>query len=206
VAQAVATMTNRRTLLVLLIVFGALVAVLVIQSRPLASIITQTPTPCLGENCPTATPLASTRIFPDWTISDVKAVRLQNPRTKETLTFTRSADGQWTAAESAGVLNQEVADGMVQAAISFDYTRILEGVAEDQWADYGLTVNFATLFIQIILTNDETHYVIIGGVVPTGESFYGLVDDNPEIYVLAREGGAIDFILHYFVEAQNTSQ
>lgn len=199
-------MNNRRTLLVLLIVFGALVVILVIQSRTPASIITQTPTPCLGENCSTAMPLASTKIFPDWNINDVKAVRLQNPRTNDTLTFTRSADGQWVAAESEGVLNQDIADGMVQAAIGFGYTRVLEGIAEEQWEDYGLTVNFATLFIQIILTNDETHYVIIGGVVPTGESFYGLVDDDPEIYVLAREGGAIDFILYYFIEAQNTSQ
>jgi hypothetical protein len=172
---------NRRTLLILGIIFLVLLAVTFAQNY-VANQITPTP------------PIVLLRIFPEMAVLDIQAIQLRNYDSSLSFTISRAPDGTWTAPDSQGTLNVEAASNIARSVVLLPYQRTVPEV--ENLADYGFE-NRGILLIQVLLANGEQHVVAIGGLTPTGTSYYTLVDDRPEVYLVER--GAIDFLTNYLL-------
>lgn len=185
-------MTGRRLLLVFGVVFVLLGVAAIMQGNQPTALTEATTTP-------TAAP-APERLFPDWQAEDIAALRLENPDTGHTFTLTRDAQEQWIAAESRIPLNQEVVKALLEAVTQLSYRFTLAGVPQERMAEYGLTRQDATLFIQVVLADQETHFIVIGALTTDATGLYSLVDEREAVYVIERAGGAADALLYYFNE------
>ncbi len=180
-AQALTEMKNNRLLIVLLMVFVALAALLAIDDARQTAAVT-TPTP--GVN--------AVYVFPDLTLDQIQAIRLRSPETGETFLLNRDADGSWTAPESTGTLDLTEANNIARTMILLPYGETLPLNPGDDKSIYGFTPE-GVLSIEIALTDGLSHVVAVGFRTPTSVSYYALVDDRPELYLLERP--AVDFLI-----------
>lgn len=174
-------MNDRRTLLLLVGLFVSLAVITLVVQR-LPQRLEQ----------PDVTPFFQS-VYPDLFLQDVQAVNLQNPLSGETFTINRAADGTWTAPGREGTLDQAVAQAIARTIVLLPYTQTLPEPTADQLDDYGLVANSGTLIIGAILTDGTPLGVAVGGLTPTGTSYFALVDDRPEVYILER--AAVDFLI-----------
>lgn len=169
-----------RLIALLALVFAGLAGLVLLQNRQLAT------------QPPAATPVAFARVYPQISsVSDVQAVRLQDPATEATFVLNRTEDGGWAAPGTDGELNEAGAEGIAATVALLPFQRRIEQ-AEDL-ATYGLSADGGTLFIQILLADGTGHAVAVGDLTAAGTAYYALVDDRPEVYLLER--GAVDFLL-----------
>jgi hypothetical protein len=174
-------MKNNRTLLILLAVFIALAIVLAYQmSRPMLPATAPTPG------------VSGARVFPDLTLQGIQGIRLRSPETGATFALSRGADGAWTAPGSVGMLDPRGADGIARTMVLLPYNATLTPPPDIDMATYGFTPE-GVLSIEILLTDGGAHAVAVGYRTPTEDTYYALVDDRPDVYLLER--AAVDFLI-----------
>lgn len=174
-------MTNRRGLIILAMVFVALAALLAIQNNQHPVGVTPTPT-FITQNT----------VFNDFTVDSIQAVRLRSPETGKTFIISRTADNSWAAPESTGQLNLKEAAIIAATMVQLPYQRTLPLPAKTDLSTYGFTPE-GILSVEILLTNGHTHVVAVGYRTVSAESYYALVDDRSEMYLLQRP--AIDYLI-----------
>lgn len=167
---------ERRQLLILLLVFAVLlIAGLVITTQQANQ--PQPEYPFL-------------RVFPEVNESDIVAVRLRDPNTEQAFTMTRAEDGIWVTPEGVPLNENGILIARTLALLPYD--RILTILPNADITEYGFAPN-GTLRVEIILTDGAVHGVAIGGLASTNLTYYALVDDQPEIYIILRP--AVEYLI-----------
>lgn len=184
-------MNNRRLIPVLLAVFIILAIAAFLQSRD-ANNVPITPTPDATEDPFTSGTLL--RVFPDLTVLDIQAVRIDNPTADVSLMLVRDANGQWTAPEIDGTLDAGSASDIARTIILLPYGRSINIVPATNLNDYGLAPDPQYL-ISVVLQNGAGHIVAVGKIADAAPVYYAVVDERDEIFEIER--GAIDFLTNF---------
>lgn len=177
-------MTNRRMVIVLLVVFALLVVATMLQNR---------------ESTPEATPVPTasfTRLFPDMTVLDIQAIRLMNPNTGVTFDISRDEDGTWVPLDGDGVLDQSAARSVAESIVLMPYDRSVPLTDETNLQDFGFDPK-GVLFVVVLLADGEQHAMAVGGLTPSTEEHYVVADEREEIFLVPR--GPIDLLIKTFV-------
>jgi len=185
-------MKNRGGLIILAVIFFGLMIFTAVQvNRPR----TITP-PNAALDVPDVSQLAggANRIYTNWGVEDIQAVQLYSPLNETTLTFNRTDDG-WELPDINREPDQTVIDSLAETIAILPYTYQIQGIEPAQYPEFGLTQAGTLLFIRIIRTDDTLHMLAVGGLTPTDDGHYTLVDDRQEIYVVDRS--AVAFLLYY---------
>lgn len=175
----------------LLALFVLLAALTLLQDSPAAS-----PQPT-ATAVPAVTPLPTgmlLRVFPDLTVLDIQAIRLQNLQNELSFTIARGADGVWTAPGQTGALDTSAASAIARTFVLLPYARSINITPRTNFSAYGLT-DTPRLMFQLILTDGTGHAVAIGNLTPDGAAYFALVDERDEIYLIER--GPVDFLNGY---------
>lgn len=172
---------SRRTLLILGIIFAGLLGLSLLQNY-------------LASRSQPQQEIVLERIFPEMTVLDIQAIRLQTPDGSREFTLNREVDGTWTAPGQEGALNAEAATAIARTIVLLPYQRTVPEV--DNLSLYGFNP-YGTLLIQVLLADGAQHGVAVGGLTPTGSSYYTLVDERLEVYLVER--GPVDFLMNYLL-------
>ncbi len=185
-----------RTLFILIIAFVVLAALALSQRNPFATSTTEaTDDPAVAPTTNASQMLSGYQLIGQrWgvTVDDLAAVRLRDPETTQTFAITRDSSGNWSMPDSGGTLDTAVAENIAKTVVLLPYERTLAVEDDTELSDFGFIPD-GIFSIEILLRNNLTHAVVIGGFTPTQESYYGLVDGKEEIYIFERR--AIDFLL-----------
>ncbi len=184
-------MMQRRSLLLLVAVFGILVVAVALQSNsPQAQ---QQPLQMLPTPSPEATVPSGTllRIFPDLTVLDIQAIRLEDPLSGDQITLQRDSNGEWSAPDLDGELDTDAATAIARTIVLLPYERSINILSDTNMDDYGFGTQ-GQFLIQFVLTNQEGHGIIIGSEAESEPTYYALVDNRDEIFRIER--GPIDFL------------
>ncbi len=130
-------------------------------------------------------------VFSDFTAVDIQAVRLQDPNSERALLLNRAPFGAWTTPEIIGTFDPQVGENIARTLEILPYSRTVEIGENATMADFGFAPN-GLLLVQILLMNGDSHVIAVGGLTPTQDSYYALIDERPEVYVLQR--AAVDFL------------
>lgn len=172
-------MTSRRGLIALVLIFGGLTLVLLLQGEG-------------NSRQPAPTSISDfARIFPELTVLDLAAIRVEDPINGDVFTIARDAGGTWIVPGSAAPLYPDAGTGIARITALLPYQRTLPIPEDGNLRQFGFRSqgNFS---IQIILANGIQHFVLIGDALQTGPYFYALVDERSEIYIVQR--APIDFL------------
>lgn len=192
-------MNNRRTMLLLATIFAVLVVVVWWQGHEQNSIpldnndstadpgVSQTPDP-------TEPSTTFTRLYTEMAVLDIQAIRLEDPNTGEKFTISRSQDGNWTAPDSRGELDLEAASNIARTVALMLYERSIPTTEETDLSQYGFGSK-GRLLIQTVMNNGESHAIAIGAFTPSGNTYYAVVNDKNDVYLLER--GQVDFLINY---------
>ncbi|MCL4250253.1 MAG: hypothetical protein KJ065_19040 [Anaerolineae bacterium] len=172
---------GRRTLLLLAAIFGVLLVATLLRDRSSDQV-----------EAPTLNDLPFERVFPALADGDIQAIRLQDLADNSFLTLVRDETGQWTAPDLPGVLDQEIAALIVRTVVILPVQGIFSLAGNPDLADYGFNPD-GNLLIQIVLANGTQHGIVVGGISPSGNGVYALVDSQPSMYLLER--AAIAFLV-----------
>jgi hypothetical protein len=171
---------NRRTIFILGGIFAALLIVTLVQSN----LNNQS----VGED------VDLLRIFPEMAVLDIQAVQLRTPDGLHSFLISRADDGTWTAPNLVGTLNTDAATTIAQTVVLLSYQRTIaepENLTEIGFNPYGI------FFIQVLMLNGEEHGIAIGGLTPTQDTYYALVNERPDVYLVRRE--QIDYLMNYLL-------
>lgn len=187
---------NRRTLFILLIAFAALVVIALFQTRPSSAPSSEaTLDPSIEPTTNAAQFLSAYSLLGKtlgMTIEDISAIRLRDPQSKKTFAISRDNDGNWTAPDQPGKLDETAATNIAKTVVLLPYETTIEVKPDTLLADFGFQPD-GIFAIEVILRTNITHAIVIGNLNISGMSYYGLVDDKKVIYVMERR--AIDFLL-----------
>lgn len=187
---------KRRGLFLLVIVFVALVVVALTQTNPYAAPpVEATIDPAVQPTTNASDILSGYQLIGQrWgvTVDDLAAIRLRDPETTQTFAISRDSSGSWSAPDSDGTLDTMMAENIAKTVVLLPYERTIEVTADTVLSDFGFIPD-GIFSIEILLRDNQTHAVVIGGFTPSLESYYGLVDGKEEIYIFERR--AIDFLL-----------
>ena len=171
---------NRRTLILLAALFiGLAVITFFVQNRP-ASVPELQPDD-----------LVLDVLFPDLTAADVQAVRLRDPATDAAFLINRAVSGAWTAPDLIGALNPATAENIAATVLLMPYSRTIPPEEQAGLETYGFASG-GLLSVEILLIDTTAHVVAVGGENPARDSYYALVDDRLELYLLERS--AVDYL------------
>jgi hypothetical protein len=179
---------NRRTLIILGGLFLGLLAVVIIQNTGVeVSLPGRT----------TATPedpfLNIPRVFEDFTVLDIQAIRIQTPDGSSQLLLTRNEEGIWTAPSMAGELETETATLIARTLVLLPYYDTIPITEETNIAQFGFVEdNPLALSVETLLVDETPHAFLVGSLTRDQTGFYVLVDDRETIYVV--EPRAIEFL------------
>lgn len=181
---------NRRALLLMLLIFGLLSVIAILQSQPAAN-------PTLDDLRATATALGTpifTQVFPGLAVLDIQAIRLRNPDADRALTITRAENDVWTIPNNeAGVsLDADTASTIARTIVLLHYQRTLPLPEDGDLTGYGFNPS-GILFVEVLLKTGEGHIVAVGALSGQRTTYYALVDDRQEIYLLER--APVDFLI-----------
>lgn len=137
------------------------------------------------------------RIFPELAVLDLAAIRLFDPATEQDFTMARDGGtGEWEVLSHDGTLNAEMATLIARTVVLLPYRRSIAIEEDADLAPYGFHPT-GDFLIQFTTIDNQQHIVAIGAPVLDIPTFYGLVDDRPEVYLIER--AAVDFLLENFV-------
>ena len=196
-------MKNQRTLIVLVIVFLALAILLILQGSKPSPVDSLAIPPTIQAN---SEDNPGQYVYIGWDVSEIFAIRLEDPRSGASFTIQKDEDDQWIVPSNSGPnipINQDVALGIAQTIPLIEYQKTLEVADSDQYADFGLSQQDARLFIQIIRLDGQQHIIAIGNMTATGEGYYTLVDEHPDVYIIQRDPDPVAFLQYYLIESQN---
>ncbi|MFN8529982.1 MAG: hypothetical protein U0670_15380 [Anaerolineae bacterium] len=172
-------MNNRRTLFALTAIFFVLIVVtLIVQNRP------QTPA------VPDVTPFFF-RVYPDLSADDLQALRIQNLITGEELSIARDEENQWISPEGIGQVNQETANNLALTLSLLPYTQTLTNPTTADLESFGLRPR-PVLLISAVTSDGQGIAVAVGNRTLPNTSYYAIIDDRPDVYVLER--AAVDYL------------
>lgn len=177
----------------LLLVFAVLLAVYIIQDQSLdenPAILSATyPTP--------EGTVTYQRVFPDLETLQITAIRLQNPLNEETFILARDFENyEWTAPGLTGELDLEVASNIARTIAIMPYRRSFEIDENTDLTQYGFRPN-GEFLIQFITSDGEEHVIAIGEPTFESPTFYALVDERKEVYLIER--APVDFLVDNFM-------
>ena len=182
-------MKRNGTVIALGAIFFILLGVFFLQERALQE----------DMRSPTAQPTAIlSRIFPEMAVINIDAIRLQDPINDEYMTIARDANDVWVFADGRDeALDQEAATLIARTMVLLPYRDSFTIEDDDNLEQYGFRPTGD--FIILILMNDGTeHSVAIGEPTLSSPTFYGVVDDRNEVYLIERP--AIDFLVNNFID------
>ncbi len=171
--------TSNRMLIILAMVFVVAATLLAFQRTQQTEV---RPTPVVAYHF----------VFPEVAATDIQAIRLRNPVTGDSLSMARAADGSWTLPEISGTLNPTDANGIAQTMVLLPFSRTLPLSEAEDLQTYGFTPE-GIFAIEFVLSNGTSHAVAVGYRTPTDNSYYGLIDDRGDLYLLERP--AIDYLI-----------
>ncbi|MDX2140040.1 MAG: hypothetical protein SF123_18280 [Chloroflexota bacterium] len=172
---------GRRTLLILVIIFVALGVGVFIQS---GARLQQAVEQATENRVPTIFPFITEE-------SQIDAVRLQVPGSETVFTIARDPDRSWIAPGQTLGVDQAAATAIASSIVLLPYYRTLPNIPQSDLATlYGF--NPGTLLITVLLNDGAQHAVLVGGLTPAGDTYYALVDQQTEVYVVERR--AIDYL------------
>lgn len=188
-------MIPRRRLSILLGAFVLLLAIAFLQSRsnnqpqstPAAPTVDLTVTPTLP-------PLL--RVFPDMTVLDIQAIRIEDPNTSDSVTLSRDASDNWTSPDIEGQLDNNKASDIARTIVLMPYSRSINITSETVLKDYGFDPN-GQLFVSLIMKNGDSHILAIGALSETEPIYYVLLDERDEIFEIER--GAVEFLRNFLL-------
>jgi hypothetical protein len=187
--MADAAMNSRRNLSLLFGLFAILAILVILTSQEPETAGMPQPTAAeTAESLPEGTLL---RVFPDLTVLDIQAIRLEDLNAGQELTLARDTNGRWTAPDLEGELDTEAASNVARTLVLLPYARSINIVPDTQFEDYGLAPRPQLLF-QILEVDGASHAIAVGNLSDAGHSYYSVVDERDEIYQLER--GAVDFL------------
>jgi hypothetical protein len=182
---------SRRGLLALLVIFMVLVVAVVWQQNREINPVN----PDSDGAAAALTGVGSGResfLFPEVAVLDIVTINLRNPNDDTTLTFTRSDDGTWFAADNRGVLNADAASAVARTIVLTSFEREIPLTAETPLGQYGF-LPYGTLFVEFITVDGEEHIIAVGGLTNDRAYIYVIVDDRSTLYLVPR--GPIDFLI-----------
>ncbi len=187
---------NRRTLFILLVTFVALVVIAFLQTRPsFAPGAESTLDPSIQPTTNAEDFLSEYKLMGTtlgMSVDDITAIRLRDPESNQSFAISRDTTGKWISTDSQGSLDPTAADNIAKTVGLLPYEKTIEVTASTSLADFGFMPD-GIFSIELLLRDGKTHAIVIGDLTASLQSYYGLVDDKTEIYVLERR--AIDFLL-----------
>jgi hypothetical protein len=166
---------SRRTLVVLLLIFAALLLVgLVVSTREV--------------NAP-AEEYPFLRVFPAMDENAIAALRLTEPASGLALTMLRNSTGWET--DAGNTMTTEAAL-IARTIAGLPYQQILPEPVRAMLPTYGLGED-STLRIEVVMQDGSTHAALVGDLAPTGMTYYALADDRPGVLLLLRP--AVDYLI-----------
>ena len=181
-------MRRQRSLILLGIAFVLMFAALVWQQREQeqqAAAPTPFPTPHLD------------RVFPELEVLAIQAVQLGVPGMERTLTLTRAEDGTWNAIGMDGELDAEAATAIARTLALLPYSQRFDIDDDTDLRQFGFRPA-GDFFIQFITVFGDEHIVAVGEPSFEGPTYYALVDDRPQVYLLER--GPVDFLVNHYMD------
>ncbi len=130
-------------------------------------------------------------LFPGLQRTDIQAVRIQLPDSEQSFTVARGADGIWTAPGYEREFDPAQAESIAATITLLPYYRRLDQAAQEPLTTYGFSP-LGTLLVQVVLNNGTQHAIAVGGLTPSGDTYYVILDAQPDVYVVERR--AIDFL------------
>ncbi len=160
------------------------------------------------------------RIFPGVAVEQVQEIRLSDQQNHQ-LVYRRTDSALWEVPnagefvnQSAPVggsisiaVNQDIANGIALAAVTLSYRRIIPVDATTDLTQYGFGVVFPEWYlttVELLLSDGSTRRMTIGIISPTREQYYVQIDPLPDVYVVDRAGGRLDFLVDYFLRLQES--
>ncbi|MCC6612091.1 MAG: hypothetical protein IT320_01370 [Anaerolineae bacterium] len=171
---------GRRTFFVLAAIFAVLLVITLLRS------------PSQEPAAPSLEDLPFESVFPDLSEGQIQAVRLQELQNDSFFTIVRDASGQWAAPDTPGVLDQEIANLIARTVAVLPVQNIFSMEGNPDLREYGFDPE-GNLLIQVVLVDGSQHGVVVGGISPSGNGVYALVDNQPSMYLLER--AAIAFLV-----------
>lgn len=184
-------MSNRRLVPLLLGAFIILAIVVVLQN-PRGNPEEVMPTAEVTES-----PLLSgtlLRVFPELTVLDIQAVRIESPAEDRSFTIARGADGEWISPDTETTLEEGSASDIARTIVLLPYGRSINIVPDTNLELYGIAP-IPQYLISIVLSNGEGHIIAVGKLSEDDPIYYSLVDERDEIFEVER--GAIEFLTNF---------
>lgn len=176
-------MKQQRMFIILVVILGV-----VMIAGALQSVLMNRPSSEAPVNQDEAT---INRVFDGWGANNVFAIQIYDPVAQVGLTITRNNEDLWQLVEFSGLLTQEEGDLAAASMAYFPQVRTLEEIEPDNYADFGLTQDDLTMLVSVILKDGSEHSVAVGDLTAAGDSFYALVDERPNLYII--EAGPVAF-------------
>ncbi len=171
---------NRRFVMVLGGVFALLTIIALLQSRQAALPAEETVSlSFIGREL-------------NMTVNDIQAIRLRDLQTNQVFIISRDSNENWIAPESEGSLDAEAASNIAKTMVLMPYERTIAVDNSTNLSQYGFSTG-GTLAAEILLKNNSSHAIAVGGLTPTGLQYYTLIDELPRLFFIER--GAIDYLL-----------
>ena len=191
-------MRSRGGVLILLVVFVGLALLVASQNASLPP----APEPVQFTETPqiTGTPALESgtliRAFPDLTVLNIQAIRLQDLKNDKELTLSRDSDGNWIAPDLQGELDSEAVTNIARTLVLFPYARSINILQDTKFTDYGFDPDPQLMF-HILQADGQTHTIAIGGLTATEEAYHALIDERDEIFQIER--GPVEFLRKYII-------
>jgi len=185
---------DRRTLVILGIVFLALFGAFIYQTGQLAE---ESSTVDQEAGIPTEPFLQ--RVYPTLQAATVQAVQLRDPASDEAFTMARNEAGAWVVPNMDGAarsINQSEASIITGTLALLPYRRTIAIDEDTDLAQFGFRPD-GDFYVQFVTDDGTEHAIAVGGPGLNTPTFYAFIDERPEIYVLDR--AAIDYLASQFL-------
>ncbi len=172
-------MKRNRSLIFLAGIFLALVVIsLIVQIAPQAS------------SQISATPFYH-RVYPELDPATITAIRVIDSEGEGITLRLDTTNERWVYEATGAIFSTDVVDNMTMTLSLLPYLQTLPAPTEAELRSYGLTQDQA-LFVAAVTEEGQSHALLIGLLTPSETSYYVLVDERPEVYIVER--AAIDYI------------
>lgn len=176
-------MMSRRTLSIFAVVFGLLALVAVFQpSNGFRRL--QDPELMVLDN--------AGYLFGDFFEGDIAALRINAPITGESLLIARTENG-WEAPDLGQRFDAADITPILTTLVILPYWDTVPIADDSALPQFGFSDrNLDMLSVEILLVDGRTHGMLMGGLAPTADGIYTLIDDRPFLYLI--EPRAVEFL------------
>jgi hypothetical protein len=185
------------TLFGFLVLFIVLAVLVVIQEPPSADPIEPT-APALSQ---TEQVFGENQVYNGLEGSAIQAIRLLDPHSEQSVTFTRNPINLWiTPYVEDVVLDQTVMQTIERTLVIMPFAYQFMPEAE-KLIEYGFLADGKHYFSILFVTDDGTaHTIAVGNPTEYGgrQVYYAVVDDREEMYLIYRE--PIDYLTSQFLK------